>query len=66
MISRLTITLAILAGLILGQAVVAFPTVICTPLGVLTPNLQLCKPAAGESKPGAKAESKPAKTPSKK
>lgn len=48
MISRLTVALAIITGLVLGQAIVAFPTVVCTSLGTLTVNLQLCKPADGE------------------
>src|SRR5262245_31192678 len=37
------------AGAILAHLALANATVICTPLGSLTTNLSLCKPAAGET-----------------
>jgi hypothetical protein len=49
MINRFTVTLAILAGLVLGQVAVSFPAVVCTPFGSLTTTLQLCNPQDGET-----------------
>src|SRR5437660_1138993 len=48
MTNRLTVTLAIVAGLVLGQAAVSSPTVVCTALGTLTATLQLCRPSQNE------------------
>lgn len=45
--TRRLVALALLVGLLVAP-MVAWPTVICTPLGSLTTVLQLCKPSTGE------------------
>ncbi len=43
-----TAVLALALGVVLGSAVVSRGTIVCTALGTLTLNLNLCKPAPGE------------------